>query len=228
MTKLDLSIVIAVLNKEESLPHLLPKIRAALAPLGSGYEIIFVDDGSSDRSREIISSFEKGSSGVQLVPLGRHAGKSEAWNAGFIRACGEIIITMDADLQNDPEDIPLFLERIREGCDLVSGWCRERRDSMIKRAVSRVANALLSRMSGLKAHDLACGFKAFRKQALEDIHLERGDHRFIQILLEKRGLRAAEIPIRHHARLYGRSRYRFRLPEVVSALIRNRRLFSGP
>lgn len=222
MTAPELSIVVAVLNEEESLERFLTGLRKTLNTLRLTYELIFVDDGSTDRSKEIILSFQRGSSDVQLISFEKNAGKSEAWNAGFARARGEIIMTMDADLQNDPEDIPLFLEKIKEGYGFVNGWRRNRKDPLARKITSCFMNRSISFLTGIDVRDLACGLKAFRRQTIQDLHLRKGEHRFIPLLLHRRGIPAVEVPVRHHPRLYGRSKFKFRLFEVFSTLVENK------
>ncbi len=204
----DLSIVIPVYNEEESLPVLWPEIRKALAPTGLDYEIIFVDDGSRDRSAEIIRGFGDEDKRVRLVCLKANAGETAATDAGFKTVRGRRVVSMDADLQNDPRDIPGLLKHLDQW-DAVTGWRVNRAagDSIVRRVSSRVANRVRNALSDESIQDSGCTFRAFRRECLQDLVLYRGFHRFIPTLLRMRGYRVLEVPVNHRPRRFGRSKY---------------------
>jgi glycosyltransferase involved in cell wall biosynthesis len=203
------SIVVPVFNEEDSLALLCERIRSAMAVEGHDYEIIFVDDGSTDRSPERLRDLAASSDNVRCITFRRNFGKAAALDAGFAAASGEFVITMDADLQDDPQEIPNFIAKLDEGYDVVSGWKRVRNDPAHKTAPSRVFNLVVGRLSGVKLNDFNCGFKAYRAEALEGLSLYGELHRFIPVLLHWRGFRIGEIPVNHHARQFGRSKYGF-------------------
>ena len=204
----DLSIVIPVYNEEESLPVLWPEIRDALAPTGLNYEIIFVDDGSRDRSAEIVRAYRDEDKRVRLVRLKANAGETAASDAGFKTARGRYVVTLDADLQNDPRDIPGMLKHLDQW-DAVTGWRVNRAagDSVVRRVSSRVANRVRNALSDETIQDSGCTFRAFRRECLRDLVLYRGFHRFIPTLLRMRGFRVLEVPVNHRPRRFGRSNY---------------------
>jgi glycosyltransferase involved in cell wall biosynthesis len=205
---LDLSVVLPVYNEEENLPILWPELREVLDSLGLGYEIVFVDDGSRDRSAEIVRGFRELDPRVRLVRLKENAGETAATDAGFKASRGRWIVVMDADLQNDPRDIPGML-RALERWDAVTGW-RVRRgdgDSIVRRVSSRVANRIRNRLSDDTIEDSGCTFRAFRRECLRGLVLYRGLHRFVPTLLRMRGYRVIEVPVNHRPRRFGRSKY---------------------
>jgi len=204
----ELSIVVPVYNEEESLPLLWPEIREVLDPSGLAYEVIFVDDGSHDRSAEIIRDFRTQDSRVRLIKLKVNAGETAATDAGFRAVRGRYVVVMDADLQNDPHDIPLLLARLDEW-DAVTGWRVNRAagDSWVRRLSSRIANRVRNTLSQETIHDSGCTFRAFRRECLRDLVLYRGLHRFIPTLLRMRGFRVIEIPVNHRTRRFGVSKY---------------------
>jgi dolichol-phosphate mannosyltransferase len=204
--ELDLSLVIPVFNEEENLPLLWPEIRQVLDPLALRYEIVFVDDGSRDRSAEVVRAFREQDPRVRLVRLKANAGETAATDAGFRAARGRWVVTMDADLQNDPHDIPLLLSHL-EGWDAVAGWRVRREDSWLRRVSSRVANAVRDRLTGDRVRDSGCTFRAFRRECLRGLVLYRGFHRFIPTLLRMQGYRVRETPVHHRPRRFGRSKY---------------------
>ncbi|MEP9387072.1 glycosyltransferase family 2 protein [Mesorhizobium sp. KR9-304] len=203
------SIVVPVYNEQDSLAILCERIRAVMAAQAQDYEIIFVDDGSTDASPERLKELAGSLDNVRCIAFRRNFGKAAALDAGFAAASGEFVITMDADLQDDPQEIPNFIAKLNEGCDVVSGWKRVRNDPVHKTLPSRVFNAVVSRLSGVKLNDFNCGFKAYRAEALEGLSLYGELHRFIPVLLHWRGYRIGEIPVNHHARQFGRSKYGF-------------------
>jgi dolichol-phosphate mannosyltransferase len=206
--RLDLSIVLPIYEEEESLPQLFARLFAVLDPLGKSYEIVAVNDGSADRSSDVLGEIARAHSQVRVVDFRRNYGQTAALMAGFDFARGEIIVTLDADLQNDPSDIPNLLAKLNEGYDVVSGWRANRQDAAIKRNfVSRVANGVISKVSGVKLHDYGCTLKAYRRDILTDVRLYGEMHRFIPIYASWMGAKVVEIPVGHAARQFGRSKY---------------------
>jgi glycosyltransferase involved in cell wall biosynthesis len=203
---LDLSVVIPVYNEEESLPHLWPELRSVLESLGVSFEVVFVDDGSRDGSAEIVRGFHEADSRVRLVRLKANAGETAATDAGFRSARGRYVVTMDADLQNDPHDIPMLLRHL-EQWDAVTGWRVDRDDSFVRRVSSRIANRVRNRLSDESIQDSGCTFRAFRRECLRGLTLYRGFHRFIPTLLRIRGYRVLEVPVGHRPRRFGASKY---------------------
>lgn len=206
-TELALSIVVPVYNEEESVRPLYDALTAALERIGQSYEIVFVDDGSRDGSFAALRALHERDPRVRVVRLRRNFGKTPALVAGFARARGAIVFTMDADLQDDPAEIPRFLERLEEGYDLVSGWKYPRHDPPTKTVPSRVFNRIVTLTTGVRLHDMNCGFKAYRREVLDDIKLYGELHRFIPVLAHQRGFRVAEVRVRHHPRRYGKSKF---------------------
>ena len=204
----DLSVVIPVYNEEENLPHLWPELRSVLEPLGLTFEVVFVDDGSRDRSAELIRGFRDVDPRVRLVRLKANAGETAATDAGFKAARGRWVVTMDADLQNDPHDIPTLLSHL-DRWDAVTGWRvnRGEGDSLVRRISSRVANRTRNLISDESIQDSGCTFRAFRRECLRGLVLYRGFHRFIPTLLKMRGYRVIEVPVRNRPRRFGRSKY---------------------
>lgn len=202
-----LSIVIPLLNEAENLRRLHQKLTGALAPLGRPYEIIFVNDGSSDESPRILQSVFEQDPAVQVIHFQRNFGKTAALTAGFRHSRGEIIITLDADLQDDPAEIPAMLGKLNEGFDLVAAWRYDRQDPIDKTWPSRIFNWAVSTFSGLRLHDFNCGFKAYRRVVTQQVPLYSDFHRFIPVLAAGRGFRIAELPVQHHPRHAGVSKY---------------------
>jgi glycosyltransferase involved in cell wall biosynthesis len=203
-----LSIVVPVYNEEESLPLLWREIREVLDPTGLQYEAIFVDDGSQDRSAEIIREFRQHDGRARLIKLKTNAGETSATDAGFKAVRGRYVVVMDADLQNDPRDIPAMLARLDEW-DAVTGWRVDRAagDSWIRRLSSRIANRARNALSQETIQDSGCTFRAFRQECLRDLVLYRGFHRFVPTLLRIRGFRVLEVPVNHRPRRFGKSKY---------------------
>jgi glycosyltransferase involved in cell wall biosynthesis len=204
----DLSVVIPVYDEEENLPHLWPELRAVLEPLKLAFEVVFVDDGSRDRSAEVIRGFRDVDPRVRLVRLKANAGETAATHAGFKAARGRWVVTMDADLQNDPHDIPMLLSHL-DRWDAVTGWRinRGEGDTMVRRVSSRVANRARNWISDESIQDSGCTFRAFRRECLRGLVLYRGFHRFIPTLLRMRGYRVIEVPVRNRPRRHGQSKY---------------------
>jgi dolichol-phosphate mannosyltransferase len=204
----DLSVVIPVYNEEENIPHLWPELRGVLESLGLAFEVIFVDDGSRDRSADVIRQLRESDPRVRLVRLKVNAGETAATDAGFKAARGRLVVTMDADLQNDPHDIPALLAQL-DRWDAVSGWRIDRGDgdSLVRGISSRVANRTRNWISDESIQDSGCTFRAFRRECLRGLVLYRGFHRFIPTLLKMRGYRVIEVPVRNRPRRFGRSKY---------------------
>src|SRR5882762_7458180 len=205
---IDLSIVIPVYNEEDSLPLLWPELRSVLESERLTFEIVFVDDGSRDRSAEIIRGLREADPRVRLVRLKANAGETAATDAGFKAARGRMVVTMDADLQNDPADIPRLLTQLDQW-DAVCGQRVNRGDgdSLVRRVSSRVANRVRNWVSDESIEDSGCTFRAFRRECLRGLTLYRGFHRFIPTLLRLQGYRVMEMPVKHRPRRFGRSKY---------------------
>jgi glycosyltransferase involved in cell wall biosynthesis len=205
---LDLSVVIPVYNEEENLPLLWPELRGVLDGLALAYEVVFVDDGSRDRSAELIRGFRDADARVRLVRLKENAGETAATDAGFKATLGRCVVVMDADLQNDPRDIPRMLHELGQW-DAVTGWRVHRGagDSVVRRVSSRLANRVRNWISDETIQDSGCTFRAFRRECLRGLVLYRGFHRFIPTLLRMRGYRVLEIAVNHRPRRFGQSKY---------------------
>jgi len=204
----DLSIVVPIHNEEDNLLALRDAITAALAESGLSYELILVDDGSTDGSFPLLKTIAGTDSRVKVIRFRRNFGQTAAMAAGFDAAAGRVVVPMDGDLQNDPADIPLLLAKIDEGYDVVSGWRKDRKDTFINRKLpSILANGLISLMTGVHLHDYGCTLKAYRREVLEGINLYGEMHRFVPALASQFGARVTELPVRHHPRLHGKSKY---------------------
>jgi glycosyltransferase involved in cell wall biosynthesis len=205
---LDLSVVIPVYNEAENVPILISQTKAALDRLQKSYEILFVNDGSSDATPAIIAETARNDPTIKLITLRRNFGQTAAMSAGFDAAEGAIIIPMDGDLQNDPEDIGKLLAKMDEGYDVVSGWRRNRQDKFWSRRLpSQIANKLISLTTNVHLHDYGCTLKAYRHEVLKSIELYSEMHRFIPALASWMGVKVAEIPVNHRARTRGASKY---------------------
>lgn len=204
---MDLSIVIPLLNEQDSLKELYQQITATLNPTGKAFEIIFVDDGSRDQSFPILAGLNQQDPRIKIIQFRRNCGKAAALSVGFEHASGEFVITMDADLQDDPAEIPRLIAKLEEGFDLVSGWKKKRYDPISKTLPSKLFNWTVSKMAGIKLHDFNCGLKAYRKDVTETVKLYGHLHRFIPFLAHAEGFRVAEIPVQHHPRKYGKTKY---------------------
>ncbi len=202
-----LSVVIPVYNEAENLLPLCSDVTDALLGLRGPFEILFVDDGSTDGSAELLRELARKEETIKVIALRRNFGQTAAMMAGIDQARGEVIVVMDGDGQNDPADIPALLDKLAEGHDVVSGWRRDRKDGWLRVFLSRMANALISRVSGLRLHDYGCSLKAYRRQAIESVRLYGEMHRFIPIYASWWGARVTEIPVNHRPRLGGRSKY---------------------
>ena len=204
---MTVSIVVPLYNEEESLLELFERLEEVMKPLGSDYEYIFVDDGSVDKSLLVLRELHERSERVNVISFRRNYGKSAALAVAFREARGEYVVTIDADLQDDPAEIPTLLQRIHEGADLVSGWKRNRQDPITKTLPSRLFNGVTSLMSGLKLHDFNCGLKAYRKEVVRTINVYGELHRFIPVLAGWEGFRVEEVKVQHFKRKYGHSKY---------------------
>lgn len=201
------SVVIPVYNERESVRPLADELLAVLRTLGRRIEVLFVDDGSTDGTPEILADLAARDPEVIVVRLRRNFGKAAALMAGFREARGDAIVTIDGDLQDDPAEIPRLLAELEAGADLVSGWKRDRQDPFGKRAASRVFNGVTRRMSGVDLHDLNCGFKAYRAEVVESLSLTGDQYRYIPVLAANEGFRVSEVAVNHRARCFGRSKY---------------------
>jgi glycosyltransferase involved in cell wall biosynthesis len=202
-----LSVVIPAYNEAESLPELHRELVAALEAIGRPWEIVYVDDGSRDGSDEVIAKLAAQDDRVRGAILRRNFGKSAALATGFRIARGEYVATMDADLQDDPAELPRLVEALANGHDLVSGWKQNRQDPITKTLPSRLFNAVTSRVAGLRLHDYNCGFKLYRREVTEAIEIYGEFHRFIPALAHWRGFRVGEVAVKHRARRFGRSKF---------------------
>jgi glycosyltransferase involved in cell wall biosynthesis len=204
----DISVFLPVFNEEPNLPPLHEKLTAALAQLGGTAEIIYVDDGSSDNSLTVLREIAARDPRVRVIAFRRNYGQTPAMAAGIHAARGRVLIPMDADLQNDPADIKRLLNKLDEGYDVVSGWRKNRQDTLVTRKIpSKIANWLISKIGGVPLHDYGCSLKAYRRESLEDVQLYGEMHRFIPIYASWSGARVTEIPVEHHARTMGKSKY---------------------
>jgi glycosyltransferase involved in cell wall biosynthesis len=206
--QIDVSVVTPIYNELDNVEPLFRAVKAVLDTLNSSYEMVFVDDGSTDGTREVLRDLAVQDSCLKLVRLRKNFGQSAAMAAGFRNSRGKIVVTMDGDLQNDPRDIPRLLEKMAEGYDVVSGWRKNRKDKLIVRKIpSRIANRLICSVTDVQLHDTGCSLKAFRREVIERIRLYGELHRFIPGLARVEGARITEITVAHHPRRYGKSKY---------------------
>lgn len=204
----QISIVVPIYNEVESLPRLIEAIQNSLDPTGLTYELICVDDGSRDGSTDLLRKLAATNPILKAVILRRNYGQTPAMSAGFNHSRGEVIVTLDGDLQNDPADIPMLLDKLNEGYDVVSGWRKNRQDKALTRLLpSKIANLIIGRMTDVKLHDYGCSLKAYRAEVAADLKLYGELHRFLPALAVIEGARITEIPVRHHARQFGHSKY---------------------
>jgi glycosyltransferase involved in cell wall biosynthesis len=202
-----ISVVVPVHDEDRSVELLYDELASALEPLARPWEAVFVDDGSTDGSFAALTRLNDRAPNVRVVRLRRNFGKSAALAAGFRHSTGDVVVTIDADLQDDPSEIPRLLAKLDEGFDLVSGWKTQRRDRWSRRLGSRVFNSVVGRASGLKLHDMNCGLKAYRAEVVRSLRIYGELHRFLPVLAHDRGFRVAELPVNHRPREHGRSRY---------------------
>ena len=203
----ELSVVVPVLDEVESLPTLYRELTAVLEALGRTYELIFVDDGSRDGSFQTMEKLHRSDDRVRVIRLRRNFGKAAALSAGFRAARGQVVVTLDADLQDDPAELPKLVQQLEDGDDLVSGWKRERQDPPSKTLPSRLFNRVTAWLTGVRLHDFNSGFKAYRREVVEELRLYGELHRFIPALAAWRGFRVAEVLVHHRPRKFGRSKY---------------------
>lgn len=218
-----LSFVVPVYNEQESLKAFYNELIKIVKKFARTYELVFVDDGSVDNSLSILKDFEKENRNIKVLSLRKHQGKAEALTLGFQKAKGEYIVTLDADLQDKPSEIEKLLEKTKEGWDLVSGWRKNRKDSIFKVLTSKLFNIIASIFWGLSVNDLNCGLKVYTKEATKSLNLYGGMHRFIPLLVYQEGFRVTEVPIIHERRKYGKSKYGFskvftELPDLFTML----------
>lgn len=202
-----ISIVVPVYNEETNLPLLAESVRKVMDAMGEAYECVWVDDGSTDASARVLKEIAQADPHHHPVFFRRNFGQTAALSAGFDHAQGEIIVTLDADLQNDPADIPMMVAKIREGYDLVSGWRQNRKDSVIRNFPSYAANWIIGRVTGVQLRDSGCTLKAYRAEVAKGLHLYGEMHRFIPALASWMGINLLEVPVRHHPRRFGKSKY---------------------
>ncbi len=204
----DISVVIPLYNEEESIPQLYDTLTGVLNEYGRSYEIVIVDDGSKDKSFSLLKNLAREDHRLRVVRFRRNFGQTAAFAAGFDHAKGEVVVTMDADLQNDPRDIPKLMEQVDAGYDIVSGWRKDRQDRFLDRKLpSMIANRLISNVTDVSLHDYGCSLKAYRREILKDVRLYGELHRFIPALASQVGGTVTEVAVNHHARKFGKSKY---------------------
>jgi glycosyltransferase involved in cell wall biosynthesis len=203
-----LSIIVPVFNEEQNILPLYEKVLDVIPVLRCPFELIFINDGSTDGTPKVLNELSKKDSRVKVIHFRRNYGQTAAMMAGIDFSSGDVLVPMDGDLQNDPLDIPLLLAKLEEGYDVCSGWRKNRKDNALKRNLpSRIANFVISRISGVHLHDYGCSLKAYRKEVIKGVKLYGEMHRFIPIYATWEGARVAEVPVRHHPRIHGRSKY---------------------
>jgi glycosyltransferase involved in cell wall biosynthesis len=204
----EISITVPIYNEEDNIAPLHQRIRAAMDRIGREWELLLVNDGSRDRSAERLDAVAMTDPRVRVIHLNRNYGQTAAFMAGLDHAQGSIIVPMDGDLQNDPDDIVRLLEKLDQGYDVVSGWRKDRKDAALRRNLpSRLANGLISRVSGVKLHDYGCSLKAYKRSVLEGVKLYGEMHRFVPIFAAWNGARVGELEVTHHPRIHGQSKY---------------------
>lgn len=203
----EISIVVPLLNEADSLRPLMGQIRQAMSNVDRPYEVLFVDDGSTDGSMAVLEELHEAHPEVKVLQFRRNFGKAAAYSAAFSRVCGRFVITMDADLQDDPAEIPSLIAKLEEGYDLVSGWKKKRHDPLGKTIPSKFFNWVTGRVSGIDIHDFNCGLKAYRSEVVSDVTIYGELHRYIPVLAHMEGYRIGEIPVEHHARQFGVTKY---------------------
>lgn len=207
--KPEFSVVIPAYNEEESLDELISSIEKSFKNIKKTYEIIFIDDGSTDTTLDILKKYSQKHENIHVYSFRKNQGKSPALTVGFHKAKGKYILTMDADLQDDPMNVERLIQKMNEGFDMVSGWRKDRKDSLFKVASSRTFNRIVvPKLFGLRLNDLNCGLKLYKKEVIEDLTIYGGMHRFIPVLAHSNGFKVTEVPIVHHERKYGYSKYK--------------------
>jgi len=206
----DLSVVIPIYNEKESIAKLYKKLDKTLSGMNLEYEVLLIDDGSTDGTLDELVKIHNKNKSYKIISFRKNFGQTSAISAGFDFTSGKIVITLDADLQNDPSDIPILLKKLNKGYDIVSGWRVNRKDRAVTRKFpSMVANRLISKLTGVHLHDYGCTLKAYRREVIENIDLYGEMHRYIPAIASWMGVRVAEVPVRHHSRKYGKSKYGF-------------------
>ena len=204
----DLSIVIPIYNERESIEKLYKKLDEALSGINLKYEVLLIDDGSIDGTFNELLKIHRKNRLYKIIRFRKNFGQTSAISAGFSYAGGEVVVTLDADLQNDPQDIPVLLEKLDEGYDIVSGWRKNRKDKAVtRRFPSIVANKIISKLTGVRLHDYGCTLKAYKKEVIKNVDLYGEMHRYIPAIASWMGVRVAEVPVRHYGRKYGKSKY---------------------
>ena len=203
----DISVVVPLYNERQSLLELFEGIYRAISRMKKKFEVIFVDDGSTDNSSEVISELHTKDDRAKLIQFRKNFGKSAALAAGFAHCQGRYVITIDADLQDDPEEIPALIAKLEQGYDLVSGWKKHRKDPFRRRLASRFYNFVTSVISGIRLHDFNCGLKAYRREVIESLDVYGEMHRYLPVLVYQQGFRVTESVVRHHSRKYGKTKY---------------------
>lgn len=206
-SRLDISVVIPLFNEEQSLRELVDQLKSTLVRLGGHYELIFVDDGSTDGSFRVLRDLHFQNRRVKVIRFRRNYGKSAALMVGFQRAQGEFVVTMDADLQDDPAEIPNLINKLKTGYDVVSGWKKKRHDPLTKTIPSRFFNFVTGLLTGIKIHDFNCGLKAYRREVIKNINVYGELHRYIPALAQWQGYRISETVVQHRARKYGKTKF---------------------
>ena len=207
INKIDYSVIITLLNESESLRELYERLTEALSGLSQNYELIFINDGSTDNSYDILKSIKESDSKIKTFKFQRNYGKSAALNLGFSEAKGDIVITIDADLQDDPSEIPKLVSKLKEGYDVISGWKKNRKDPLSKTIPSKIFNFITSILTGIKIHDFNCGLKCFDKSVIKNIEVYGELHRYIPVLASFEGFKIGEVEVIHHPRKFGKSKY---------------------
>ncbi|MGB2958025.1 MAG: glycosyltransferase family 2 protein [Bacteroidota bacterium] len=204
---MDLTVVIPLYNEEESLRELHQQLRSAIGRMNVRYELLFVDDGSNDRSFQLLRDIKRHDRHVKIIRFRRNYGKSAALSVGFEKAQGNVVVTMDADLQDDPAEIPALKKRLEEGYDLISGWKKKRHDPLSKTIPSKLFNFVTGKLTGIRIHDFNCGLKAYRREVVKSIKVYGELHRYIPALAHWAGFRVGELVVRHRPRKYGKTKY---------------------
>ncbi len=203
----DLSIIIPLYNEEDNVYPLYKKLKPVLSKLKKSYEMIFIDDGSTDKGLEKLKILQKKDKNIKIIVFRKNFGQSAAINAGFSNAKGGILIVMDADLQNDPNDISKLLAKLNEGYDVVSGWRYKRQDNIFKKIPSKISNWMHRKLTGINIHDSGCSLKAYKRESVKDIELYGEMHRYIPSLIAAKGFKVGEVKVEHHYRKHGESKY---------------------
>lgn len=221
MKKIKYSVILPVYNEEKSLKKLNQRLVKVMSKLKEGWEIIFIDDGSTDGSFGEIKKLVEANARIKAIKLRKNLGKSMVYSCGFARAKGDIIFTLDSDLQDQPEEISKFINKLNRGFDFVTGWRVRRRDPFLKVVASNFSNRIISLLTGIRLHDFNCGFRAFRKETVSNLDLHDGLYRFLPVLVSRRGFKVGEVKVKHAPRHYGQSKYGWsKFPKAIFDLAR--------